>query len=251
MANEFIVKNGLLVESKDPGITPISTFSSSIQLPGITVAGSSFPQHYLTIDANSGQIGYFTGSAVSFLIESPVRYSLTTATGTVYVNAGVGNGMGSGDDDNPGIVLNSPQNQTTPGAGFRQTYPKPAGLPNNYIQVQYFFPTEVQMSPGDTNVSIFTNIDDTFYDGLLCDYIISETSGTTLRQTGTIRASWDRSSGISFVNVAAPTIGNVGTELSFNFNKTAGNVQMRATATTGLSSAVAIGCSIKLFAFDN
>jgi hypothetical protein len=257
MANEFIVKNGLLVESKDPGIAPISILSSSVQLTGITNVGTTYPQHYLIYESNPaspdyGKWGFFTGSAVSFLIENPSRYSLVTATGTVYVNAGFGNGIGSVNDVG-GISLNTPPpNQTTPTGSFTQrpNNLKPAGGQDNVPTVQYFYPLQILVAPSTTNTSVFTNVSDTLYDGLICDYIItSPVSGTALRRTGTVRASWNRTTGIAFVDVAAATIGNVGTQLFFNFNKTAGNIQMRVTTTAYLSNSVYIACYVKLFTY--
>ena len=116
--------------------------------------------------------------------------------------------------------------------------------------VKYFFPPQLSVSPSTTNASVFTNVSDTLYDGLICDYIISSpVSGTALRRTGTIRASWNRTTGIAFVDVAATVIGNVGTELAFNFNKTTGNVQMRVTTTATLSNDVQIACYVKLFTY--
>lgn len=251
MANEFIVKNGLLVESKDPGISPISILSSSVQLTGITNVGTTYPQHYLTIERTAGpdygKWGYYTGSAVSFIIENPIRYALATATGTVYVNAGIGNGSGT-DGDSGLISLNLPQNQTTPGASFTQIGRTSIISDNSFVN--YFYPPFISVAPNTTNTSVFTNVSDTTYDGLICDYIIaSGPSGTALRRTGSIRASWNRTTGIAFVDVAATTIGNVGTELAFNFNKTAGNVQMRVTTTATLSNTVYIACYVKLFAY--
>jgi len=254
MANEFIVKNGLLVESKDPGIAPISILSSSVQLTGITNVGTTYPQHYLTYESNPvspdyGKWGFFTGSAVSFLIENPVRYSLATATGTVYVNAGIGNGTGPFNDTNGGIVLKLPINQTTPTGSFTQL-PSNSELEND-SSVKYFYPSRVLVAPSTTNASIFTNVSDTLYDGLICDYIITDpVSGTALRRTGTVRASWNRTTGIAFVDVAAQTIGNVGTELFFNFLKTTGNIQMRVTTTSNLSNSVYIACYVKLFTYN-
>jgi hypothetical protein len=258
MANEFIVKNGLLVESKDPGISPISILSSSVQLTGITNVGTTYPQHYITYDSNPsspdyGKWGFFTGSAVSFLIENPIRYALVTATGTIYVNAGVGNGVGSINDVG-GIVLNTPiPVQTTPTGSFTQrpNNLRPAGSDNGVPTVKYFYPSRILVAPSATNTSIFTNVSDTLYDGLICDYIISSpVSGTALRRTGAVRASWNRTTGIAFVDVAAQTIGNVGTELAFNFLKTTGNIQMRVTTTSNLSNSVYIACYVKLFTYN-
>lgn len=253
MANEFIVKNGLLVESSDPGISPISILSSSVQLTGITNVGTTFPQHYITYYSNPalpnyGKWAFFTGSAASFLIENPLRYALATATGTVYVNAGIGNGLGT-TSDGGSISLNTPpQNQTTPTGSFTQMS---AGTFSTNSTVKYFYPPQILVAPSATNTSIFTNVSDTLYDGLICDYIISSpVSGTALRRTGAVRASWNRTTGIAFVDVAAATIGNVGTELAFNFNKTAGNIQMRVTTTPNLSNSVKIACYVKLFTYN-
>jgi hypothetical protein len=253
MANEFIVKNGLLVESADFGIYPISILSSSVQLTGITNVGTTYPQHYITYVSNPaspdyGKWGFFTGSAVSFLIENPQRYALATATGTVYVNAGLGNG--SGTISNAGqISLNTPPAQSTPTGSFTQR-PSNSELEND-SSVKYFYPSQILVAPSATNTSIFTNVSDTLYDGLICDYIISSpVSGTALRRTGAVRASWNRTTGIAFVDVAAQTIGNVGTELAFNFLKTTGNIQMRVTTTSNLSNSVYIACYVKLFTYN-
>ncbi len=251
MANEFIVKNGLLVESTDFGISPISILSSSVQLTGITNVGTTYPQHYITYVSNPasqdyGKWGFFTGSAVSFLIENPQRYALVTATGTVYVNAGLGNGSGTISDGGQ-ISLNS-RAQSTPTGSFTQMS---AGLFSTNSTVKYFYPSQILVAPSATNTSIFTNVSDTLYDGLICDYIISSpVSGTALRRTGAVRASWNRTTGIAFVDVAAQTIGNVGTELAFNFLKTTGNIQMRVTTTSNLSNSVYIACYVKLFTYN-
>jgi len=240
MANEFIIKNGLIVS----GETPENVFSSSMLAPNITDVGTTYPQHYVLFNNTTKQWFFYTGSFVSFIVNTPIRNAIVTTTGTNNLSGTTNNG--SGDIDTSFLSFNSVVDNSTPGSGFIQTLYFD-NSPSTAPVVTYWYPTEVNVAPNTTNASIFTNVSDTVYDGMYIEYLIRNVGGTTLRRTGVLRASWNRSTSSSFVDVAAPSIGNVDAQLTFNINKTAGNVQLRATATSTLSSTVKITCAVKLF----
>jgi len=282
MANEFIVKNGLLVrEAKTDGVgtPPSSSFGNNMFVPNIPNSSSIIPEYYLQIDSGSyptvfeeNKFSKVTGS-LAFKVAYPNSQYIVVSTdnpsfnnrtviGTSTFNFGsnqvgyLNNNLGSNSKATlriynsyvPYGVFND-SSATSPFMGLTHVETN-ANLTLTPAKVFYKSSCgDITAGSGATLISIINN---TNCDGAIIEYTFKEQTGETpIRKTGRIIASWNRASSVSYTDVACPTtIGITGPECYFQLVNTSGSpgsVNINAYVTAASPSDVTVYISMKLF----
>lgn len=281
MANEFIVKNGLLVrEAKTDGVgtPPSSSFGNNMFVPNIPDYSSTIPEYYLQIDSGSyptiieaDKFSKVTGS-FAFKVEYPTSQYIVVSTddpafnNKTVIGASSLNAVGYlnnnfGSNSKATLRLHNP---TFQGGAFDANSATAAfaGLTHvetdgnrfeflKYPSKVFYYSTwkEVTAGGGAFPISVFGNVT---CDGAIIEYTFKEQTGQTpIRKTGRIIASWNRVSSVSYTDVACPTtIGITGPECYLQLVNTSGSpgsISINAYVTAASPSDAVVYMSMKLF----
>lgn len=278
MANEFIVKNGLLVrEAKTDGVgtPPSSSFGNNMFVPNIPDYSTVVPEYYLQIDSGSyptvfeeNKFSKVTGS-LAFKVAYPASQYIVVSTDNASFNNRTVIGASSlnavgwlnnnfGSNSKATLRLYNP---TFQGGAFVANSATAAFAGLTHVETNanltvtpakvFYYSTwkEVTAGGGAFPISAFGNVT---CDGAIIEYTFKEQTGETpIRKTGRIIASWNRASGVSYTDVACPTtIGITGPECYLQLVNTSGSpgsISINAYVTSASPSDAVVYMSMKLF----
>ena len=238
MADEFIVKNGLLVrEAKTDGVgtPPSSSFGNNMFVPNIPDYSSTIPEYYLQIDSGSyptvieaDKFSKVTGSFAFKVEYSQSQYIvLGNSSGrTMYGASGINqvgylnDGFGSSKTtlqiynyyNNGGAFSNATNTATF--FGFTHTAPRLDFIQDRSAKIFYRSKYgELQSADNDITIDWWNDVN---CDGAIIEYTFKEKpgAGQEVRKTGRILSSWNQTTGVSSIDIACPTtIGTTGPDL--------------------------------------
>ena len=273
MADEFIVKNGLLVRNFKPDGFPLpsSSFNDNIFVPNIPDKSSQIPSFYLQIDSGSkptifeqDKFSKITGSEVAFTVAySQSQYIvLGNSSGKTIYGAGGLNQLGYLNDgfgsskttlrigNAYGYGGGTFDGGTNTAAFFGFTHTAVLSNPILDRSAKIFYRSkygELQSADNDILIDFWNDVN---CDGAIIEYTFKEKpgAGQEIRKTGRILSSWNQTTGVSSTDIACPTtIGITGPELYLQVEHTSGSpgtIDIKAYNDSSEDVSVFISCKL-------